>query len=158
MDRRTISQQVLVEQEMLNHIMNAVRTILDWKIQEHDLSRKLTSLLFITNSFQRHLMRLMELEECHGLMDSITESHPHLQERVECLKQDHKLFRTAFDRIMPKLQRISAQDHDTMGMMCDELVVLMNRLAEHSGKETDLIERLLLNDEAARPAEVASLN
>ena len=56
MDRRTISQQVLVEQEMLNHIMNAVRTILDWKIQEHDLSRKLTSLLFITQSFQRRLL------------------------------------------------------------------------------------------------------
>jgi hypothetical protein len=159
MDRRTISQQVLVEQEMLNHIMSAVKTILDWKIQEHDLSRKLTSLLFITESFQRHLIRLMELEECHGLMDSITEGHPHLQQRVDSLKQDHKLFRTSFDGIMPRLKRISAHDHDTMGMMCDELLVLMNRLAEHSGKETELIERTLLNEESARPAAAAaSLN
>jgi len=158
MDRRTISQQVLVEQEMLNHIMSAVKTILDWKIQEHDLSRKLTSLLFITESFQRHLIRLMELEECHGLMDSISEDHPHLQQRVDSLKQDHKSFRLAFDRIMPKLQRILAHDHDTMGMMCDELAVLMNRLAEHSGKETDLIERLLLSDEPSRPAAAAGLN
>ncbi len=158
MDRRTISQQVLVEQEMLNHIMNAVRTILDWKIQEHDLSRKLTSLLFITQSFQRHLIRLMELEECHGLMDSITEAHPHLQQRIDSLKQDHKLFRTAFDRIMPRLQRISDHDHDTMGMMCDELLVLLNRLSEHSGKETDLIERLLLTDEPSPSAAIGSMN
>lgn len=152
MDHRTISQQVLIEHEMLTHIMNALRTILDWKIQEHDLSRKLTSLLFISQSFQRHLERLMELEECNGLMDVIADSHPHLTRQVNALKGDHAQFRKMLERLMPKLERISKHDHAQMGLMCDELLVMLGRLDEHSGKETDLIERTLLANETPRPA------
>ena len=54
----------------------------------------------------------------------------------------------ALERLVPRLERISAHDHATMGMMCDELLVLLNHLDKHSGKETDLIERTLLAGES----------
>ncbi len=153
MGQRTVTEQVLVEHEILNHLMTALRTILDWKIQEYDLSRKLTSLLFIAQSFQRHLEHVMELEEREGYIDMLTMLHPHMDKQVTALKRDHQQFRQMLDRIMPRLERISATDHATMGMMCDELRVLLARLNEHSGKETELIERLLMcgDDGADQP-------
>ena len=61
-------QQAAVEHEALRHIIGALRTVLDWKPTAGDVSRKLSSLRFIIQSFQRHLERLMALKEQDGYM------------------------------------------------------------------------------------------
>ena len=43
-----------------------------WKTQGHDVSVKLLTLKLIARSFQRHMERLMELEERDGYMECST--------------------------------------------------------------------------------------
>jgi hypothetical protein len=61
-----ITQQTLLEQGMLYHLTDALRSVIDWKLHGADLSRKLSTLRFIAQSFQRHLERVMALEEYDG--------------------------------------------------------------------------------------------
>ena len=54
MDRHDIAEQVRVEQELLRHVMEGLRLSTTWQVQGPDASRKLSTLGFVTGSFQRH--------------------------------------------------------------------------------------------------------
>ena len=62
-----IAQQTVVEDGILKLLVEGLRSALAWKVT-NDFSRKLSSVRFITQSFQRHLERLMALEEYDGYM------------------------------------------------------------------------------------------
>ena len=77
-DHKAISEQLLIEHELLTHLDSALRTILQWTSHKQDLPRKLSSLRFMTQAFQRHLEWLMTLEEHDGYMEVVVESRPTL--------------------------------------------------------------------------------
>ena len=83
MAHQDIAQQTLLEHGMLNHLTDALRSVIDWKFQGDDFSRKLSTLRFIAQSFQRHLERLMALEEYDGYMDMVGGLSPHLGKDVQ---------------------------------------------------------------------------
>src|ERR1700682_3241191 len=95
-----IAQQTFLEQGMLNHIMGALRSTIDWKLHGDDLSRKLSTLRFITQSFQSHLDSVMALEEYDGYMYMVGSLSPHLGKEVDVLRQEHDQFRKAVLRIV----------------------------------------------------------
>jgi uncharacterized membrane protein YccC len=142
-----VEQQAMVEHAMLKHICNALRVTLDWKVEGDDLSRHLSSLRFVSQSLQRHLDRMMALEECDGYMDEVVEASPHLAEKVATLKQDHERFRHAVRRIVSRLERLSPTDLSAFGKTCDALRDLLGRLDEHSATETAVIQEAYLQDE-----------
>jgi hypothetical protein len=135
-----IAQQTLLEQGMLYHLTDALRSVIDWKLHGADLSRKLSTLRFIAQSFQRHLERVMALEEYDGYMDMVGRLSPHLGKEVDALRQEHDTFRKAVPRIVARLERISLTDHTTMGIVCGELLVLLEGLEGHNRKEADLLQ------------------
>ena len=135
-----IAQQTFLEQGMLNHITDALRSTIDWKLQGDDLSRKLSTLRFMAQSLQRHLERVMALEEYDGYMDMVGRLSPHLGKEVDALRQEHDQFRKAVPRIVARLERISSTDHIPLGIVCDELLVLLEGLEGHNRKEADLIQ------------------
>ena len=51
------------KQELMEclELMEGLNTALAWKIQENDFARKLSTVRFLTQSFQRHLERLEQL-------------------------------------------------------------------------------------------------
>ena len=140
MAHQDIAQQTLLEQGMLIHLTDALRSVIDWKLQGDDLSRKLSTLRFTAQSFQRHLERLMALEEYDGYMDMVGALSPHLGKDVDALRKDHDQFRKAVSRIVSRLERISSADPTTMGLVCDEMLVLLEGLEDHNRKESDLLQ------------------
>jgi hypothetical protein len=64
MTNQDIAQQISIEHGMLKHITDALRLALGWQMEGDDLSRKLSTVRFISQSLQRHLEHLMALEEC----------------------------------------------------------------------------------------------
>ena len=140
MAHQDIAQQTLLEQGMLIHLTDALRSVIDWKLQGDDLSRKLSTLRFIAQSFQRHLERLMALEEYDGYMDMVGALSPHLGKDVDALRKDHDQFRKAVSRIVSRLERISSADPTTTGLVCDEMLVLLEGLEDHNRKESDLLQ------------------
>jgi len=146
MTNQDIAQQISIEHGMLKNITDALRLALGWQMQGDDLSRKLSTVRFISQSLQRHLEHLMALEEYDGYMDMVAESTPHLARRVDGLRQEHDQLRRLVNRIVPRLERTSHSDHAEVGKLCVELVGLVDKLDEHNKKETALLQEALGRD------------
>ncbi|MBI3839522.1 MAG: hemerythrin domain-containing protein [Planctomycetia bacterium] len=146
MDHLAIPQQVLVEHQTLAYVTSALRATIGWKFQGADLSRKLSSLRFVGQSFQRHLKHLMELEEEDGYMSVVLAERPELTDEVEALRQEHDRFRKALSRILRRLRRVEPTDHAAFAKISDDLLALLEKLDEHSRRETDLLQHALLED------------
>ena len=140
-----IAQQMIVENSVLKLLVEGLRSALAWKVT-NDFSRKLSSVRFIAHSFQRHLERLMALEEYDGYMDRLEEKAPQLARTVSHLKQEHDNFRTGLRRILHGLEHVSSADRATFTNLCDELLKLLQGLDKHSKKETDIYHEAFEQD------------
>jgi hemerythrin-like domain-containing protein len=146
MTNQDIAQQISIEHGMLKNITDALRLALGWQMQGDDLSRKLSTVRFISQSLQRHLEHLMGLEEYDGYMDMVAESTPHLARRVDGLRNEHDQLRRMVNRVVPRLERASHSDHEEVDKLCAELVGLVDKLDEHNKKETALLQEALGRD------------
>src|SRR5262249_49880151 len=112
---------------------------LGWKQEGGDAARKLSTVRFITRSLQRHLDHLWGLEERDGYMDAVLTLSPHLSKRVNALKREHEEFRRTVPGIVDRLDQVSSTDPTTLAAVWDELFALLQKLDEHSRKETGLL-------------------
>lgn len=142
-----IQQQVLMEHQTLSHVTSALRATVGWKYEAADLTRKLASLRFVGQSFQRHLKHLLALEEESGYLAVVIETRPEMGDQVEALRTEHDSFRKGVNRILTRLRRIEPTDKEALAKTSDELLTLLDRLDEHSKKETDLVQHALFDDE-----------
>jgi Hemerythrin HHE cation binding domain len=136
--QQEFAQQTAIETSLLKCLTDGLHATLAWNASGEEAARKLSTLNFICKSFQRHLERLMMLEEVDGYMDDVLGGSPHLSKAVDALKQDHDWLRTAARRVLWQLERTSAEDQDGLADICDELGQLLDRLDEHSDKEAKL--------------------
>lgn len=146
MELDEIAQQAAIEHEMLKHIAAALRATMQWELTGNDLSRKLGSLRFISQSFQRHLDHVMTLEEYDGYMNAVTESCPQYTERTEKLRRDHDRFREAIGRINYRLEHLSPADVMSFEDNCGSLNQLLDEINDHNQRETELIQEAFLED------------
>ena len=133
-----VVQQTAVEQGMLENLMQALRNTMAWQVSGEDSSRKVSTLRFIAQSFQRHLEHLMTLEEYDGYMDLVMTSSPHLSRSVQGLRQEHDQFRSAVRRIVQQLERLSATDERGLAVVCNALQALLEQVDAHDRRERGL--------------------
>jgi hypothetical protein len=142
-----VQQQILIEQEILAHVVSALRTTMGWHTQGSDVSRKLSSLRFVNDSFRRHLKRLLQLEQSEGYLVVVLESRPELSEEVRALREQHVQFRKTVRDIAARLKRVAPNEVPEFNKICDDLTALVNELEAHHLKEADLLQEALLRDE-----------
>jgi hypothetical protein len=142
-DAKDIAQQTQVEQELLHHLARGLRSTAAWRVQEPDASRKLSTLRFVSQSFQRHLERLLALEEYEGYMELIVNAAPRLGRRTEALRGEHEDFRAEARRIVQELELLPATDLPSLGQVCDDLLGLVIRIEDHNKTEMALIQEAL---------------
>lgn len=141
-----IAQQAAIEHEMLKHIAAALRATMQWKLSGDDVSRKLGSLRFISQSFQRHLEHVMTLEEYDGYMNVVTESYPEFTERTQKLRADHDRFRESLGRLNYRLEHLPAADVGSFEEICTQLSKILEEINDHNQRETALIQAAFLED------------
>jgi hemerythrin-like domain-containing protein len=146
MSHDNMTQQTLVENDLLQHLLVGLRSTLDWKVQGQDFSRKLSTLHFIAQCFQRHLERMMALEEHDGYMDMVAETCPRLARRVDALRSEHGQFRDAARRVVQGLERVTPADTAEFARWCGELSALVDRVQAHSKKEVALLQEAVSQD------------
>jgi seryl-tRNA synthetase len=139
-------QQNAVESEALKHIVSALRTVMDWKPEGEEFSRKLSSLRFIAQSFQRHLERLMALKEQDGYLSEVVEQMPALAEKVQALLKEHDQFEESMHRLVLRLENISPTDKGKIEESCRELEELLVKLDEHHRRETSAMQEAFRRD------------
>ena len=141
-----IAHQTLVEHGLLRHITEALRLTAGRKAEGHDLSRSLSTLKFITQCFERHLERLMALEEHDGYMDVVLRPEPRLAKAVDALREEHGQFRGAVGRLTRRIEGVSAADPESFDAACADLLVLLDRVDRHSDQESRLVREALAWD------------
>lgn len=141
------AQQMLIEHQTLKHVMEALRTVLNWHPPEAGMPRKLNSLRFITGSLQRHLQHMLSLEEEDGYMTHIVASNPQLAPQVDALRRQHDEFRESVQQIVAGLEKTPTSGPQQISADCECLVVLLEKLDKHSLEEIDLVQEAFLRDE-----------
>jgi hypothetical protein len=136
-----------MEHTILEHIKQALRVTLDWHAPEVSMPRKLSSLQFTMKSFQRHLERVMLIEEEGGYLADIADSRPNLTSRIESLGRQHDRFRARIRQIEPRLSELNDWEEAQFGEVCDEIRDLLDRVDAHDAEEVDLLQESLLLDE-----------
>ena len=147
MNSSVCAAQCQIERQILQHIKAALRIILRWEVEEIGLDHKLSSVRFTAQSFRRHLERIMELEEDGGYLVPVDECKPNLVEQAKSLRGEHSDFRETVERVVPSMERLSANDRDRFEHECHELSTLLDRVDRHDQRETDLLQEVLCRDE-----------
>ena len=146
-DTRSQANVAWMEHQILDHVKEALRVTLSWQVPTVGLSRKLSSVQFTLKSFQRHLERLMDIEEQDGYMDLVAETKPHLSSRVERLEHDHDQFRREIRHLLPTVESLTEYSEDEIEAVCDEIVALLEDVDRHDKEEIELLQETLLFDE-----------
>lgn len=136
-----------MEHKILEHVKQALRVTLDWKAPVVSIPRKLSSLRFTIKSFQRHLERVISIEEEGGYMVEVMERKPFLQNRIDVLACDHDRFRNRVREIVPELTSISEWEDERFREICDEIRHLLDAVDTHDSHEIELLQETLLMDE-----------
>jgi hypothetical protein len=146
-NRHDIAQQTLIESALLQRLVEGLREALAWQIQGDDFSRKLSTVRFISKSFQRHLERLMRLEEVDGYMDIVLEAKPSLSRTVPSLREDHHRFRQMSGQFVRQLEQVTDTDFESFMSTCHELSGLLDDLDRHHKKEAKLFQEAFEQEE-----------
>ena len=140
MDLHDVARQIEVEHQMLAQLIEGLRITTSWQVQGNDTSRKLSTLRFVVASFQRHLDRLLTLEEHGGYMELVGAADPCLGRATTALQAEHNLFRTQVRQISGRLEALSATDGAELAKACADLLVLVHQIEKHNRKEIDLLQ------------------
>jgi len=136
-----------MEHQILHHIKQALRVTLDWQAPIVSMPRKLSSLQFTIKSFQRHLQRVISMEEDGGYMADVRDARPHYQDRIDGLAADHARFRARLEELIPELNDISEWDEPRFIQVCDDLRALLDDVDRHDLREIELLQESILCDD-----------
>lgn len=142
----TVGHQCLLEHQILEHITAALRLSLEWKVTAVGYSKKLSTVRFTAQSFQRHLERLLMLEEGGGYMSLVRERQPALYERAVALRREHDEFRGTLAGILAELDQLPEDNGATLDDLCGRVEQLLLHLDQHHHHEIDLMQESLTID------------
>ena len=141
----SLAHQTLVEHQILEHVKDALRLTLEMKISSASLARKLSSVRFMAQSFERHLDRLLDLEEDGGYMEMVRERRPQLTDEAARLRHEHAELRELLASIQQGLEGLADDDEERFHGVCHKLHDLLDRLDEHDAQEINLLEQVLID-------------
>lgn len=140
------AQASRMEHQILDHIKQALRVTLEWKTPAVGLARKLSSVQFTLKSFQRHLQRVIEVEEADGYMRVVADRRPNLDAPIRRLQQEHREFAARLAELAPRLEACSPYDGQTLDELCAALSELLDRVDRHDCEEIKLLQESMLSD------------
>jgi hypothetical protein len=139
MNQELLIQQTKVESQALEHITRALEVMLGWAVNGDGFARKLSSVRFFTELYQRHLERLFALEEIDGYMESVARLHPELAKQVDHLQQEHEQFRAAVRKSVVRIDLASPAQMAEFDATCKQLRNTINQVLEHLRRESELL-------------------
>lgn len=138
MNQKLLIQQTKMESQALAHVTRALEAMLSWTVEGEGYARKLSSVRFFTELYQRHLERLFALEEIDGYMKGLCRLKPELTGQVDHLKQEHEQFRAAVRNSVVRIDLASPTQLAEFDATCTQLRTTINQVLEHLRREDEL--------------------
>jgi hypothetical protein len=136
-----------MEHQIFEHVKQALLVTLNWDAPSVSMPRKLSSLQFTIKSFQRHLERVLSIEEEGGYMADAMDTKPYFQDRVEQLAKDHARFRDRLRKLMPQLADTKEWEEPRFEQVCSNLRELISDLDRHNEREIELLQESTCMDD-----------
>jgi hypothetical protein len=146
-ETQEIAKQMEVELALLLSIEQAFRTALQWMTRDRGNSRKLSTLRFVSRSFERQLTRTRVLADYGGYMHLITDTKPRLASEVKALRNAREELQSNFERIIVRLEYVSPDDSAGFGKICAALERYLADLKAHGQKEMEFLQRSFNQEE-----------
>jgi hypothetical protein len=146
MNQELLIQQTKVESQALEHVTRALEVMIGWAVDGDGYGRKLSSVRFFTELYQRHLERLFALEEIDGYMEGISRLNPELAVQVDDLKREHEQFRAAVRKMVVRIDLASPTNLPEFDATCDELRKTINQVLDHLRREQELLVESIQRD------------
>lgn len=146
MEHQLIIQQTKVETEALEHFTRALEVAMAWVVKGDDVSRKLSSVRFATELFQRHMERLFSLEEVDGYMERVCRLHPEWTQQVADMRREHEQYRSVVRKLVVRLDRASPTDGGNLMTICDDLKEVIQRILQHNRHESEMLVESMQRD------------
>jgi hypothetical protein len=146
MNQESIIAQTKAESRALEHVTRALEIMLGWSVVGDGYSRKLSSVRFFTELYQRHLERLFALEEVDGFMENIVRLKPERASQVDALKKQHEEFRAAVRKSIVRIDLASPQQLAEFDETCGQLRRTINKVLDHLREESDLLVQTFTQD------------
>ena len=138
MNQKLLIQQTKMESQALAHVTRALEGMHSWTVEGEGYARKLSSVRFFTELYQRHLERLFALEEIDGYMEGLSRLKPELAGQVDHLKQEHEQFRAAVRNSVVRIDLASPTQLAEFDATCTQLRTTINQVLEHLRREDEL--------------------
>jgi hemerythrin-like domain-containing protein len=145
--RDSSASTACMEHQVFEHIKQAVLVTLNWQAPSISMPRKLSSLQFTIKSFQRHLDRVLSIEDEGGYMKDVLECKPYMEERIDQLARDHVRFRERLRKLIPELNDIKEWDEPRFDAVCEDLRSLIASIDRHNAQEVELLQESMLVDD-----------
>lgn len=136
-----------MEHQVFEHVKQALLVTLNWDAPSVSMPRKLSSLQFTIKSFQRHLERVLSIEEDGGYMADAMDIKPYFQDRVEQLAKDHARIRDWLKKLMPQLADTKEWEEPRFEQVCENLRELIADLDRHNEREIELLQESTCTDD-----------
>jgi hypothetical protein len=133
------TQQTLQEHALVQTLTEALRLTVGRGAEGDARSPNLSALRFLGRCFQRHLERLLALEEGDGYLDLVVQTSPRLSRAAEALRRDHEHLRRAARSIARRLEHLRPTHPLALAGVGDQVLALLDRFDEHNDKEVALI-------------------
>ena len=146
MNQELLIQQTKVESQALEHVTRALEVMLGWNVEGDGFSRKLSSVRFFTELYQRHLERLFALEEVDGYMESVARLKPELSSQVDELRAEHEDMRAAVRKSVVRIDLATPLQLSDFDATCSQLRSTINRALDHLRREDDLLMQTFYGD------------
>lgn len=146
MNYKMLVEQTKVESDALEHVTRALEIMLRWTVASEGFARKLSSVRFFTELYQRHLERLLALEEVDGYMESVAKIKPELANRVACLKQEHEPFRSALRETVLRLDMALPTEPADFDRTCAQLQTTITNVLDHLHRERETLVESIERD------------
>ncbi len=137
-----------VEYQTLSSIKDALRLTVRWQVPCAAIDQKLSSVRFTLKSLQRHLARLMDLEEADGYLSEIVRDHnPNLDGRMQFLLEEHERFRNLLPRLIEQADTVPQTEIEAVERLCETVTQLLEQIEAHERAESELLQLAMLVDE-----------
>ncbi len=146
MDREAIHQQIQIEQDLLRHVVDALRAAVNWSAVDEGVTRKISTVRFLAETLQRHTQRLWAIHEYDGYMSFIIQTAPEMTHTVEGLKREHEKFRQRVQQLVLRLEKTSDTNERSVSDAIDLTRKVLDEYETLNADELKLILDTFLRD------------
>lgn len=139
-------ERLVTESDAVHNLKAALHAAIAWDVRVVGMNRKVQGVRFVIEALERHMEKLMDLEEREGCIAWIGENKPTLYSLAAALCEEHDRFRTRLKEIVPRWELAATMQADEFDELCESVRSFLDSVERHETRERDLIYSALWCD------------